>query len=389
MAHGGRNGRGPKLVTKFPRSPYYHFDFVVGGTRITGSTGQTQEREAIRLAREARQRLIARHGGRSPRRRGRVHVMTFLAAVERYDKEVGLAWSDEARMDWLTDEIGDGTLLSEIDDELVARLVAKRKATYRWGNPKLGRVTSAEVNRSVPDLLRKLMLRARDAWKLHLPDMPHWRQHRQGEKPRQREMTIQEELALEHAGREDIRPLWHFALLSGLRKRNALLRWSQVDWSVGVIRVTVKGGAQREVPITEEIAEILRRERGHHPEFVFTFIAQKTWTEPRSGRRYVRGQRYPVTPNGFASFWRALCAAAAVRDLHIHDLRKTFGARMTRVAGIAAASKGLHHSTIALTSKTYSYITTDDVGAGMRKTAVRVRLWRRKARRAEADRTTG
>ncbi|WP_201834927.1 tyrosine-type recombinase/integrase [Microvirga zambiensis] len=387
MARGGHGGRRPKLVTKFARSPCYHFDFVVGGTRITGSTGETQEREAIRVARETRQRLVAQQVGLGPRRRGRPQAMTLLAAVERYHREVGLAWSDGARMDWLTDEIGDGTPLSEIDDDLVARLVANRKATHRWGDPKLGRVTPAEVNRSVPDLLRKLLLRARDVWKLYLPDMPHWRRHRQSEKPRQREMTIQEELALERAGRGDLRPLWQFALLSGLRKRNALLRWSQVDWSLGVIRVTVKGGTAREVPMTAEIRKLLRRERGRHPEFVFTFVAQKTWTEPRRGHRYMRGQRYPVTPNGFASSWRALCRAAGVDDLHIHDLRKTFGARMTRVAGIAAASKGLHHSTIALTSKTYSYITTDDVGDGMRMVSVRVRFWRRKAR--EAGGTTG
>jgi integrase len=119
---------------------------------------------------------------------------------------------------------------------------------------------------------------------------------------------------------------------------------------------------------------------GHHPEFVFSYVAQKTWVEPRGNRSFVRGERYPITLSGFSSFWRSVCKKAKVDDLNIHDLRKTFGARMTRVAGIAAASKGLHHSDIGLTLRFYSYITTADVGEGMRKTEIRVRLWRRRAK---------
>src|SRR5215207_11679258 len=122
------------------------------------------------------------------------------------------------------------------------------------------------------------------------------------------------------------------------------LLWTQVDWVERVIKVRTKGGNEREIAITDGVAVILRDARGHHPTRVFTYLARKAWTNPKSGKCTVANERYPITKAGYESAWRALKRDAGVRNLTIQDLRKTRGSRIVRATGnLAAASKALGH----------------------------------------------
>jgi integrase len=86
---------------------------------------------------------------------------------------------------------------------------------------------------------------------------------------------------------------------SGMRRRECQsLRWTEVDWTANQITKAGKGGRRVTLPITSEIREILWPLRGHHPEFVFTYQAQRT----RDGR--VQGKRYPLTLEGIKTAWR-------------------------------------------------------------------------------------
>ena len=60
--------------------------------------------------------------------------------------------------------------------------------------------------------------------------------------------------------------------------------------------------------------------------------------------------------------WDALRTAAKLGDdVHIHDLRRSFGLRVTRAQGIFAASKLLRHSDSRITEKVYAPLAPEDV----------------------------
>jgi integrase len=60
--------------------------------------------------------------------------------------------------------------------------------------------------------------------------------------------------------------------------------------------------------------------------------------------------------------WEALRTAAKLGDdIHIHDLRRSFGLRVTRSQGIFAASKLLRHSDSRITEKVYAPLAPEDL----------------------------
>jgi integrase len=60
--------------------------------------------------------------------------------------------------------------------------------------------------------------------------------------------------------------------------------------------------------------------------------------------------------------WDELRTAAKLGDdIHIHDLRRSFGLRVTRAQGIFAASKLLRHSETRVTERVYAPMSTEDV----------------------------
>jgi integrase len=60
--------------------------------------------------------------------------------------------------------------------------------------------------------------------------------------------------------------------------------------------------------------------------------------------------------------WDALRTAAKLgADVHLHDLRRSFGLRVTRAQGIFAASKLLRHSDSRVTEKVYAPMSLEDV----------------------------
>jgi integrase len=102
---------------------------------------------------------------------------------------------------------------------------------------------------------------------------------------------------------------------------------------------------------------------------VFTFIARKTRTRPRTGRRYERGRRYPITRHGLTSQRRREWRKAGV-DARFHDLRRTAGTRLLRATGnLKTTQKLLGHSDISTTAKFYAATLVDDVRAAMETTA--------------------
>ncbi|WP_425311702.1 tyrosine-type recombinase/integrase [Microvirga massiliensis] len=297
--------------------------------------------------------------------------MTFDAAALKYWEQRGEhagsskeIWTNLTR---LVSWIGKSTMLSEIDDALLAELVTRRRAEHRWGEPKHGLVTNAQVNRSVTQLLKRILTRARKAWKIPLPDEPDWREHMLPERDRVRELDFEEEARIEKSEREDYRPARLFALATALRRREIVsLTWRQVDWAGGVIRVVGKGDKPHEIPITPEITEILWPLRDHDPTHVFTFVAQRTRTCGKTGRKYVKGNRYPITYWGLGTRFRRDLAKAGVENFRLHDLRHTGATRTLRASkNIRAVQDLLNHSSLTVTQR-YAHALKDDVAEAMK-----------------------
>lgn len=296
--------------------------------------------------------------------------MTFDLAADRYWLEVGQHSKERDLLDAiqrLVDWIGAATPIAEVDDDLLARLVARRRGEPRMGNPRLGLVSAATVNRTVTELLRRILTRARKVWRRPLPIEPDYAAHIIREPTeRVREMRYDEEAAIEQVERDDYRPARLFAQATGLRRREIVnLTWPQVDFGASVIRVVGKGDKPLVLPITPEINAILWPLREHHPMRVFTFVAKKSWTNPKTGEATKKGRRYPLTEQGWASTFRRTVKAAGVADFHIHDLRHTAGTRTLRASkNLKAVQMMLGHADIKTTMR-YAHALLDDVAEAM------------------------
>lgn len=348
-------------------SPYYQFDFELGGHRFFGTTRLTSRREAEQF--EALERVAAK-ARVAAIRAAKNGPLTLDLAVDRYWTEVGQhkvnkddLWRDLGR---LVDYFGGNRLLSDITDDDVAKLVAwrrghriprKRKKPSKVPEPL---ITPATVNRTATKVLQRVFTRARDTWRIPLPDAPHWRKHMLAEpKERIRELRDDEDDALSDVIWPDYEMLRQFSLASGLRMNESLLHWSQVNFGGGFITRTGKGGHVVRLPITPEMRDILMSRKGHHAERVFTYTAK------RATKGRARKARYPITKSGLKTHWRRSKAKAGIVDFRWHDNRHDFATKLLRKTGnLRLVQKALNHQKIETTTK-YAHVLDDELRAGM------------------------
>jgi len=86
------------------------------------------------------------------------------------------------------------------------------------------------------------------------------------------------------------------------------------------VRVVTKGGVPRILPLSQEAYQILWRRQNHHETHFFTFVAQRTRPCPKTGKKFIKGERYPITYYGIVPglYRRPIShyATAAMNDLH-------------------------------------------------------------------------
>jgi integrase len=349
-------------VYKDKRSPYWQFDFEWRGHRFFGSTKATTKRAAQKV--EAREREKAKQ-----------HVSAIVAAKTslRLDDVAGRYWQEvgqhHVRSDntWrmlrlLLECFGKDKLIVDITDDDVIKLVAWRRGhRARPGGPLLSPFTVNDTTKQ----LKKLFNRAK-IWGARFEHEPRWRRHLLKEPPeRVRELREDEAERLEAATRDDLAPFFAFVMASGLRLSECLLRWPEVDFPNRQIRKQGKGGRLVTVALTPSIRSILWPLQGHHPEFVFTFVAQRNC--PVEGR--IRGQRYPLTARGVGAAWKRLRDRAGVTGFRFHDFRHDFATKLLRETGnLKLVQRALNHADIATTAR-YAHVLDDDVAQAMERVA--------------------
>jgi integrase len=289
--------------------------------------------------------------------------MTLDDAAGRYWHEVGQhqRGADDTERDLarIVDYFGATRPIGTITGDDMAKLIACRRGHKV---PNTGRLIAAgTVNRSTTELLRRLFTRAREVWGIRFDREPIWRKHVLKEpKERVRELHEDEAERLDTVIRDDYRPLFEYAQATGQRKTECFtLRWSEVNWETRQIKRKGKGERPITVPITDAIREILWPLRGHHPNFVFTFVMQRT-----QGDR-MRGERWPITEGGLSTRWRRTRRAAGLTDFRFHDFRHDFATKVLRETGnLKLVQRALNHANIKTTAR-YAHVLDEDVAVAL------------------------
>jgi integrase len=350
-------------IYKPAKSPYWQYDFEVRGHRFFGSTKCTTKREAEVVERAEREKAEQT----VKQARAAATSLRLDDVAGRYWQEVGQhhagARNTERQIGYVIEFFGKDKLLTDITDDDLTKLVAWR----RGHRSRSGELISPFTVNDVTQQLRELFSRAK-LWGVRFDHEPEWRKHWLKEpQERVRELVGDEGDRLEAATRDDYAPFFAFARASGLRLNECLLRWSEVDWSARQITKTGKGGKRVSVPITPVIREILWPLRGHHPDFVFTYEAQRDIDKVVQGKRYylVKGERFPVSYSGVSTAWRRLRTRAGVQGFRFHDHRHDLGSKVLRATGnLKLVQKALNHSSIRSTVR-YAHVLDEDVAAAL------------------------
>lgn len=393
------------------RGEIYHYDFRVGGVRYQGSTHKTQKREA-KAVEEVWKREAKAQAKSSPRpvvvaATNAVPTVGELAARVKTAKL--LTRRDTAyfrNLSYLAATIGDDLPIDQLDNAAVIKLiVAERVKGLVLGVRRLG--SPGPVDALIPDEFRPeaaidrplsaeelsgVLETLADHWAEAEPPRaplgtasiihnvirpikallaqarlegatPQWLPIlREGQFPdysRNRVMSHEEEARLREVTPPDAMDIYDFALQSMLRRGNIVrLRWSEVDLELRLIHVKVKGKIAFSRHINNAMYEILLRQVGMHPEFVFTRLATLG---------AAAGKRVPIT-SWVAEWFKVYCERAGIRDLRFHDLRRTGATRMyAATRDIREVQAALGHLDVQTTWKYVSRV------AGDRERAERMR----------------
>jgi integrase len=348
-------------VFKDSRSPYWRFDFQVERRRFFGSTKTANRRQAEAVEKAEREKakaLVALERAAST-------SLKLDDVAGRYWQEIGhhhaAASNTWKQIERLITFFGRDRLITDITGDDVARLVAWRRGHRVERGGRLGVLIGPFTVNDTTETLKKLFTRAK-VWGVRFDREPRWKDHWLGEpQERVRELQGDEGERLDAATRDDYAPFFAFAQATGLRLNECLLRWSEVNWNSKRIVKTGKGRKRVTTPITGQVRAILWPLRGHHPEFVFTYVAQRTL----KAKGLVKGERYPITYHGVKTAWRRLRAEAGVRDFRFHDFRHDLGTKLLRSTGnLKLVQRALNHSDLKTTAR-YAHVLDSDVAEAL------------------------
>ena len=165
---------------------------------------------------------------------------------------------------------------------------------------------------------------------------------------------------LDYVAGDRLAPLFELLAMTGLRRGEAIaLRWRDVDLQRGVLVVQVsktKAGEGRRVDVGPALVGVLLAHQ------LAQDVERAAWGEAYEDGGYVfaREDGRPLEPIRVTKRFRTLAVEAGVRPVRLHDLRQ--GAASLMLSGglpLALVSKRLGHSSISITSDTYTHLLED------------------------------
>ena len=157
--------------------------------------------------------------------------------------------------------------------------------------------------------------------------------------------------ALQEEQNTTIRDYVWISLLTGARKSNVLsMKWEQIDFTKKEWRIPdTKNGDSLTIPLSEQAMEILNN-RPRITGFIFA--------SNLSDKGYLQDPK---------KAWHRLLARANIKDLRIHDLRRTLGSwQVATGASLPIIGKSLGHKTQEATA-IYARLNLDPVRASVNK----------------------
>lgn len=334
-------------VYKPKKSKYFHFDYVWQGQRYYGATGCAARRDAERF--EANHRRQVALGEKAK------PTITLEEACNTWQDNVGDHKKSRAtslyQLGYLIAGLGANTPLHDLEFKGVQDYTAKRRAM----------VSDTSVNREI-ELLRAVA-RWTEPRGYEVPKIEWGKLMFQEPRERVRELSADEQDRLFANLHENLRPMVEFALLSGKRRTEIItLRWSDVDLTGQRATVTIKGGHRHSFPLSPRMVAIIREQPKVCAQ-VFTYVCLRN-APPRKDRpARVKGERYPLSKQGWMRQWWQALEDAGIEDYRFHDNRHTAATRNLRASGnLKAVSKLLGHTNVSTTAK-YAHALEDDVRA--------------------------
>lgn len=244
-------------------------------------------------------------------------------------------------------DVSAATLVTYVEARRIGRVImVDGKPAARLRSP-------ASINREL-ELLRAAMNYAADVHGQPVPRIVWTKIKLKEADKRVRYLTLKEyQRLLVAASDDEMRLMVTLACASGLRRENLRgVGWHQIDLLNGRITVVAKGGINREVRLSGEPLETLRR-----------YAA--TGQRKRNGK--LEGPAFPM-PN-WRKRWERTRAAAGLPNYRWHDHRHTF-ASWARMAGvdIADIADALFHSSIQMTTR-YAHITPEHASTAWSRVA--------------------
>jgi integrase len=301
--------RGNGRIYKQPGCKTWSLKYYANGKCVRESTGTDDHQEAQLIL---RQKLMARDNGAAPNPVRKVKVRELHEGLMRFYRINGR--KSQRKVDCLWKNHLDGyfgeMLAAQVTTSVIERYVDLRLAEH---------AAVATVNRELAALKTAFHIAARNQTVARVPLFP----------PMMRENNTrtgfvedtQYKRLVENAHELWLRLFLELSFTYGWRRSELLdLRVKQVDLFSHVIRLdpgTTKNREGREVSMTSCVFGLIKQAiAGKRPDdFVLT---------RDDGSRIVE----------FRGTWRRLCAKAGVKDLLVHDLRRS-AARNLRRAGVA------------------------------------------------------
>ncbi len=141
-----------------------------------------------------------------------------------------------------------------------------------------------------------------------------------------------------------VRAAFLLLIETGARRSEALrARWEDFDFKAGTWRIpSPKAGHPQIVPLPASAAAVLR-------------------ALPRVGEYLVPGRDPSKHRVDLKKPWDRIREQAEVSNVHIHDIRRTFGLAVSRRAGLQVASRLLRHADVRVTERVYAPLGLDEL----------------------------
>jgi integrase len=153
-------------------------------------------------------------------------------------------------------------------------------------------------------------------------------------------------VALKAEPDEYARAAVHLLIETGARLSEALhAEWTDVSFEDGSWRIpSPKSGTPQTVPLAKDTLSMLRRLK-------------------RVGPFIVPGRKPEKPRADLKGVWNRLIERAKLENVHVHDVRRTFGLSVARAAGLHVASKLLRHADVRVTERVYAPLGLEDLRA--------------------------